>query len=174
MSRNRIPERVPLGDLVAGFWVRIDSKDIFIFPNDSVTLDSNYDFEIIASGEFVVRYALIYLGKPHLAIVPGLVALDYGDMLVGEEGWSFILKKSNLHPRADVLGYRNDGVDDMISIKWLDLVLPVHVLLYRDAIDTLPLTTLTALISSRADLPPRLLDYLPLYTTIDDWRSQRE
>jgi len=169
MSHNRIPERIPLGDVISGAWARLDGGDVFIFPSDTVS-----DVEIMASGEFLVRYALVYLGKPHLAIVPGLVALDYGDMLVGEEAWNFILKKSNLYPRADVLGYRNDGVDDMISIKWLDLVLPVRVLLYQDATSTIPLATLTAFISSRADLPPRLLDYLPRYTTIDNWRSQRE
>ena len=65
----------------------------------------------------IVRYGVRFLGKPHLSVVPGLVAIDYGEMLIGEEAWIFLTKRSNLYPRAEVFGYRNDGHDDMITVK---------------------------------------------------------
>lgn len=167
MSHRRIPERAPIGDYLEGALIKSDDRYVVMTPLDSVPASA----ERLASGVFTVRYALPYLGKPQFAIVPGLVALDYGEILTGEEAWHFILKRSNLHPRADVLGYRIDGADDMISIKWLDLALPVRVFLFRDAVSVVPLAELAAIISPPDQLPARLLEYLPCYPTLADWRG---
>ena len=116
----------------------------------------------VDEGRFIIRYGVRYLGKAHRAIVPGLIVLDYGDMLTGEPAWDFLLNKSNLHPRAEVFGYRNDGVDDMIVIKHLDLTEPIMVLVYADDTATTPLYTVQAIIAPEdAQLPHRLQTVLP-------------
>jgi hypothetical protein len=163
-----IPPREPIGDPVRGDLVRIEDCHV-------LALEPQPEGEVIARGEFMARYALRYLGKPHLSIVPGLLALDYGAMLTGAEAWDFILRKSNLHPRADVLGYRNDGADEMIAVKWLDLAEPVEVLIYGDAAAIRPLASLSALIGPAAGaqppVPDRLRQYLPQFATIGAWRA---
>lgn len=111
-------------------------------------------------GQLFVRYALEYLGKPQYCIAPELVTLDYGDGMAGDEAFEFLLRKSNLYPRGDVFGWRNDGVDEMVVIKKLDLAQPVRLLVYADAASTLPLAEAVALIGTSFDgFPPRLLDY---------------
>lgn len=160
-----IPERDPIGDLFTGFVVQ---------SHDAQALATSLtpDITPLARGELVVRYGVQYLGKPHLAIVPGLIALDYGDMLTGAAAWEFLLNRSNLHPRADVIGYRNDGADDMIPIKWLDLAQPIEVLVYADATATRPLAHPTALIAPAAvEVAPRLREYLPVFETLADWQA---
>ncbi len=158
-----IPERQPIVDLFSGVVLRTgDSHLLAVEPAPPA--------EVAASGSLVIRYAVPYLGKPHLAIVPGLIALDYGDMLTGEEAWDWLLNRSNLHPRADVLGYRSDGADDMIVVKLLDLAEPIQVLVYRNTADPLPLARVEALIARQTDrLAPRLLQYLPRYDSLEDW-----
>lgn len=165
----RIPDREPIGDRFTGILAKTDQSHILSLEPISTT-------EIIASGEFVVRYAIRYLGKPHLSIVPGLVALDYGDILTGEAAWDFLIHKSNLHPRADVLGYRNNGEDEMIVIKKLDLALPIETLVYVDSEATIPLASINALIAppDTDTIPARMTNYLPRYDTLDDWRTNHE
>ena len=64
-----------------------------------------------------MRFGIPYLGKSHLSIVPDLLVLDYGEMLVGDIAWEFLMKSSHLFPRSDVLGYRNDGADEMAGVQ---------------------------------------------------------
>lgn len=163
MVGKAIPERQPIGDAFSGVVLQIGERQ-------ALALTAQAGAQVVASGNLVVRYAIRYLGKPHLSIVPGLVALDYGDMLTGEDAWNFLLKRSVVFPRADVLGYRNDGVDDMIVVKQLDLAEPIDVYVYADTTATVPCAHPTALIAL-ADTPvaPRLLEYLPRYDTLDDW-----
>lgn len=126
---------------------------------------------VVAQGSFTIRYGLRYLGKLHQSVVPGLVALDYGDFLTGEEAWEFLVKRSNLYPRSEVLGYRNDGRDEMIVIKALDMSVPPEVLVYADTSATLPIAKPTALLApADAKLPPRLLEFLPRFTTLAEWQ----
>jgi hypothetical protein len=128
--------------------------------------------ETLASGAFVLRYGVRYAGKSFLSIVPGLLVLDYGEALTGEEAWSFLVKKSNLHPRADVIGYRNDGQDDMVMVRTLDLGLPIEVLVYANEQAAIPAYRPTALIApSAAGLPPYLTAYLPRYVSLDAWET---
>ena len=165
MPGKPIPERNPVGDPFTGF--------VYQFVNQQVlTLSPTTDAEMIASGNFVVRYGLRYLGKPHLSVVPGLVALDYGDFLTGEEAWEFLLKGSNLYPRSEVFGYRNDGQDEMIVIKALDVSIPPEVLVYADASPTKPIARPIALIAPiGVALPPRLLEFLHSFDTLADWQT---
>jgi hypothetical protein len=165
MAGKAIPERQPIGDVFSGVVLQIGERQ-------ALALAAQAGAQVVASGNLIVRYAVRYLGKPHLSIVPGLVALDYGDMLTGEDAWSFLLKRSVLHPRADVLGYRNDGVDEMVVVKQLDLAEPVDVYVYPDATATVPSAHPTALIApADAEVAPRLLEYLPRYATVEDWLS---
>ena len=162
-----IPERQPIGDTLDGMLLRLDATHI-------LALAPLPDADVVASGTLTLRYAIRYLGKPHLSIVPGLLALDYGDILTGEEAWSFLLRRSNLHPRADVVGYRNDGQDDMIPVKWLDLAQPIDVLAYADASTTTPIARVDALIAPHdAVIAPRIREYLPCFPTPEDWQANR-
>lgn len=166
MSNRAIPEREPIGDSFTGFVIQVGQLQ-------ALAASPQASAEIVASGEFTIRYALPFLGKPHLSIVPGLVALDYGDMLTSQAAWNFLLKKSGLHPRADVLGYRSDGVDDMVVVKALDLAEPVRVLVFPNASATLPCAHPTALVApADAEMPARLLEYLPRYDTVDQWQGE--
>lgn len=164
---SRIPPRQPLGDAISGAIVLVDDQHV-------LTSAPLTDAEVVHSGTFVVRYGIEYLGKPQYSIVPGLLALDYGDMLTGEDAWDFIFRRSNLYPRADVVGYRNDGEDEMIVLKQLDLEAPVHVLAYADDDATKPLAHLrAAIVDAAVNWPSRLWHYLPRYTTLADWRAAR-
>lgn len=168
-----IPERAPLADRLTGLLLRVDDAALLATTPQA-------EGELLHSGPLVVRYGLRYLEKPFLSVVPGLVALDYGDLLTGEDAWDFLLKRSHLHPRADVFGYRNDGVDEMIVLKRLDLALTPEVLVYADDAATVPLASVAALIASAAEtvtdgdspaLPARLLAYLPRYDSLAAWRA---
>jgi len=160
-----IPKRDPVGDPFTGF--------VYQFADQQVlTLYPIGDAERIASGDFVIRYGLRYLGKPHLSIVPGLVALDYGDFLTGEAAWEFLVRGSNLYPRSEVIGYRNDGQDEMIVIKALDVSIPPEVLVYASPSATTPVAKSTGLIARPdTELPPRLLEFLPRFDTLADWQA---
>ncbi|MBN8635473.1 MAG: hypothetical protein J0M07_09145 [Anaerolineae bacterium] len=162
-----IPPRQPISDTLDGAIVGIGGLHALTpraFAPDNALL----------SGLLTVRYAVRFLGKPHLSIVPELVAVDYGDMFVGEEAWDFILNKSNLYPRAEVFGHLNSGQDEMMYVKHLDLVQPIEVLVYAKPADSVPAGRPIALIApeaATATLPPRLLQHLPRFATLADWQD---
>lgn len=163
-----IPERQPIRDEIEGFVVDINGIQAFM-------LEIADELDVIASGQFIVRYGVQFLGKPQLSIVPGLIALDYGEMLTGEEAWDFLWNRSNLHPRADVFGYRNDGEDDMIVIKWLDVDQSAHVLFYDTENATKPVASPQIMIASDDDgLPQRFTQHLPRYDSIAKWQAELE
>ena len=165
MSAPKIPPRNPIGDNFEG--VVLQDDDVFLLgrtPQNGA--------QTVKSGMFVIRYGVVYLGKPHLSIVPGLLALDYGQFLTGENAWHFLFNKSNLYPRADVLGYRNDGEDDMVVVKSLDLMHPLDILVYEDDEAAKPLAQARALIAAATEgLPPRLLEYATIYPSLDAWQQ---
>lgn len=161
-----IPQREPISDPFTGVVSEVDGKH---FLSQAPLEGAN----VLHTGAMIVRYGVRLLGKPHLSLVPGLLALDYGEMLTGEAMWEFILKKSNLYPRADVVGYRNDGSDDMIQIKWLDLALPVEPLVFSDASAIKPRAYPLALIAPPdVQLPPRILEYLPHFDSLTAWQGR--
>ncbi|MCS7070550.1 MAG: hypothetical protein NZM00_03535 [Anaerolinea sp.] len=158
-----IPPRAPIGDPFTGCLVSAGE-------HHALALTADPAVTVTAEGAFVVRYGICFLGKPHLSIVPGLIALDYGEFLTGEDAWDFLLKRSNLYPRGEVFGYRADGRDDMMYIKNLDLALPVHVLVYAGDAATRPLARAAALIApAEAAIAARLRSYLPQYETAAAW-----
>jgi hypothetical protein len=160
-----IPPRQPFGESFDGVVLRYENRQ-------ALALNLHAGAETLAQGQFIIRYGVRYLGKSFLSIVPGLLVLDYGDMLTGEDAWTFLLRKSNLHPRADVVGYRNDGQDDMVMVRTLDLGQPVEVLVYADTQATTPLYHPTALIApSLEGIPPYLAEYLPHYDSLDAWNT---
>lgn len=165
MSSRDIPERDPLGDRFSGVILRAQGRF-------ALALAPLAGGEVYRQGDFIVRYGVRYLGKPHLSLVPGLVVLDYGATLTGDEAWEFLLNHSTLHPRADVVGYRNDGVDDMVAVKYLDPMAPVEALVYADAEAAMPLASVSALIAAAdADVAPRIREYLPQYATLAEWEA---
>ena len=167
MPRSTIPERQPIGDSLSAAVIRMGAAELMVTAVPAGT-------EAIYQGVMIVRYGVRYLGKPHLSVVPGLVALDYGDMLTAEDAWDFLFRHSNLHPRAEVFGYRNDGRDEMITVKNLDLALPVEVLVYENEKAVTPVARPTAIIADdaqRAAIAPRLLEYLPCFATVAAWQA---
>lgn len=165
MPQNQIPERAPVSDPFTGFVLGCGDRQVLAVQPEAGT-------ETLAHGSFVIRYGLRYLGKLHMSVVPGLVALDYGDFLTGEEAWDFLINGSNLYPRSEVLGYRNDGTDEMIVIKALDMSVPPEVLVYANADDNLPIAKPAALIApTEAQFPERLLEFLPRFTSLEEWQA---
>jgi len=130
---------------------------------------------ITAQGTFTIRYGIRFLGKPHLSIIPGLVALEYGEFLTGEEAWEFLVRRSNLHPRAEVFGLRSDGRDDMALVRTLDLALApaVFACLQPAEETTFVLAALICPDGQCADLPARLRDALPVFADSDAWQATR-
>lgn len=167
MPNQAMPERKPIADEYAGVIVKLGDTPLLA----SEELESS---ETIARGTFIIRYGIRFLGKPHISIVPNLVVLDYGDMLTGDDAWDFLVNDSNLHPRADVLGYRHDGQDEMLMVRDLDFAIPYAVFAYAHAEDRLPIVELKALITLQADgIPERILKFLPHYDTLTDWQQAR-
>ncbi len=172
-----IPERTPVGDVFTGVVLHherpLQERDAdAATAHTLLALTALPDTTPMLEGDIIVRYGVRYLGKPHVSIVPGLLALDYGDMLTGHEAFDFIFRRGDRHPRADVLGYRSDGSDEMITLKWLDLALTPEVLVYRDAADTLPFARPEALIApADAHLPERLRLYLPTFDSFAAWTA---
>lgn len=165
MPRQPIPERAPVTDPISGAIVQ--AGDACALAIGAADLEDS-------AVSLWVRYGVRLLGKPHLSIVPGLVAIDYGELLTGDEAWDFLVRHSNLYPRAEVFGFRDDGRDDMLYVKQLDLALPMQVLVYTNPQDSTPAARPTALIAPEAQaasLPQRVLDYLPRFETVAQWRA---
>jgi hypothetical protein len=161
MPGANIPERAPVYDLLAGVVLQAGAAQaLALAPQPGV--------EISVSGDFLIQYGVRFLGKPERYIVPELVVLDYGDMLAGEEAWSFLWHRSNLHPRAEVVGCRDDGSEDIVFFRALDLSLPPQVLVLSST--GALLARPTALVApDAAGLPARLVEYLPRYASVTDW-----
>lgn len=165
MPGANIPARAPVYDLLAGVVLQAGAAQaLALAPQPGV--------EIPVSGDFLIQYGVRFLGKPERYIVPELVVLDYGDMLAGEEAWSFLWHRSNLHPRAEVVGCRDDGSEDIVFFRALDLSLPPQVLVFSAPGGAL-LARPTALIApDAAGLPARLVEYLPRYASVADWLAR--
>jgi len=167
MPRPPIPERQPVADTFPGALVQAgDRTALMVHPGPA---------SVLWAGPCVIRYGVRFLGKPHLSIVPGLVVLDHGEMLTGEAAWEFLTRHSNRFPRAEVFGYCNDGRDEMMRVRDLDLALLPEVLAYADDQSAMPLARPAALIASVAEadaLPPRLIAAIARFDTLEDWRGQ--
>ncbi|MCA9912823.1 MAG: hypothetical protein KC496_05725 [Anaerolineae bacterium] len=166
MPGRNIPEQQPISDSFTGAVLRFGATQLLI-----PTVEQGE--QVVANGDLIVRYGVRFLGRSHLSLVPGLVALEYGEMLTGEEAWTFIYRRSNLHPRSDVLGYRSDGEEDMVPVKQFDLTLPPEVLVYTQDKAVLPAARPMALIADlTVNIPERILQYLPRYASIAEWQME--
>jgi hypothetical protein len=161
-----IPERNPLADSFTGMVLQAGEDHL-------IATAPLAGAEVIASGTFVVRYGVRIHGKDWLSIVPGLVAVDYGTFYTGEEAWDFLLKHSNLYPRAEVFGYRENGQDEQMWVRQLDLALPPQPHLYKDPAAKLPIASPAAIIGATDDVTARLLGYLPHYESLTDWQASK-
>jgi hypothetical protein len=162
----KIPPRNPVGDAFDGVLLRYATATLLATePQDGA--------DLVAQGGFTVRYGVRYEEKPALALVPGLLALDYGEMLTGDPMWDFMRTTHNRYPRADVLGYRSDGEDTMTVLKKLDFALPLAVLVYESVDATVPVGMADGLIApDGVDLPARLTEALPPYPTLTAWAER--
>jgi hypothetical protein len=161
----RMPPRQPIGDTFIGYLLKVSDEHLLA----THAIDTA---EVIAQGELVVRYGVVYLGRSYLSIVPDLVAFDTGGGMNGEEAWDFLFNKSNLFPRADVLGFRDDGVDDMVTVKSLDLMYPLRVFVYDNPDSHTPLAQIVGVISDNPEsIPTRLRESSKVYTSISDWQK---
>ena len=158
-----VPERAPVCDSFVGVLLQVKGAQ-------ALALTAQSGAETIAAGEFAIRYGVRFLDKPDQYIIPGLVVMDYGDMLTGEEAWNFLWHRSNLHPRSEVVGQREDNHEDVVFFRSLDLSSPPHVLVYQDTQAAAPMAQPVAIIASdTARVAPRLLEFLPCYGTVEDW-----
>ena len=165
MTRKSKLQRLPISERVSGFVTRVGA-DVLL---SATALAGG---EVIASGELFVRYGITYLGKPQLSIVPDLVVADYGELLIGEAAWTFLMERGHLYPRADVCGFRNDGQDDMLVLKQLEFDHPYDVFVYRQVEGQQPLAKLSALITPETSAyPERLRKHLPSYASVSEWQQ---
>jgi len=173
MRRRPIPDRDPVTDTITGSLVTLNGETLLIItPTADLTAGSTR-----MTGALTVRYGFRYFGKPHLSVVLGLLALDYGEMQTGERAFETLRKQYGRYPRADVIGYRNDGVDEMTVAKNLDMDLPLHVHIYAQPADTQPIATISALIATdeeAATLPTRLTEALPRFQTMTAWQATQD
>lgn len=161
----QIPPREPIEDTFEGALLRYATA--YLLAPEPLART-----EIVAQGAFTLRYGLRYLETPSKVIVPGLLALDYGEFLTGEDMWDFLLTRHNMFPRSEVVGHRADGAEDMIVLKRLDFDAPKAVFVYQSADAVVPLARLDAAIG-RIEAPERLLEYVPHYEALEDW-TRRE
>lgn len=132
--------------------------------------------ELLMPGPLRLRYGIVCLETPQRCIVPELVVMEYGELLTGEAAWDFLLHHSNLHPRAEAHGRRDDGMEDQLRVSRLDLAQPPRVLVWPWAAagDALPVANPLAIIADEPDLlPDRLRQFLPVYASLTAWRHER-
>lgn len=162
----RLPPRQPVQDVIHGVVLR--AFDRLFLASEALA-----DAELVASGAIAVRYGIVYLGRAYHAIMPELVALDTGGGFAGEEAWNFLFEQSNLFPRADVIGFREDGVEDMVTVKSLDLMYPVRAFAFFPADDPTNLGQLSALLGAIPDeWPPRLVSALDAYPDLATYKTK--
>ncbi|MEL6526818.1 MAG: hypothetical protein AAFQ07_14030 [Chloroflexota bacterium] len=164
MPAPRIPNLALIGDTIAGVVIAVD--DHFLLTTEAID-----GHDSVHHGTFTVRYGITYLGKPHKSLVPGLMALDYGAFKTGEEAWDFLLNKSNLYPRADVLGYDAQGEKQQVFVKELDLLYPFDVLVYGSEDEIAALCEVDAFIGVDDGLTDRLKQNIRVFETVEKWRE---
>ena len=165
MKRKSEIQRQPIAERVSGIVTELDGRALL----SPAELPAG---KVIARGEWILRYGITFLGKPHLSVVPNLVVADYGELLNGEEAWAFLMSSAHLYPRADVCGFLNDGSDEMVALKHLDFDYPFDVFVYREVQDDRPLAALSALIAEAPpSYPERLLRRLARFDSLSAWRQ---
>jgi hypothetical protein len=162
----RLPPRQPVQDLLTGVVLRA-------FDRLFLASEPHPDTELIASGSVAVRYGIVYLGRSYHAIMPELVVFDTGGGLSGEDAWRFLFEESNLFPRAEVIGFREDGEEDMVTVKTLDLMYPVRAFTFFPPDAPVNLGQLSALLGTFPEaLPARLTNCLDAYPDLATYKAK--
>lgn len=162
-------QRLAISDRLVGRVVLLDGIPLLTTLPDAPG-------EVLAAGPLLLRYGLVCLETPQHCLVPELVVMEYGEQLNGEAAWDFLLRHSNLHPRAEVFGQRDDGFEDQLRVSRLDLAQAPCVLVWPlAAADALrPLARVTAIVCGEPDsLPDRPRQYLSLHAAFADWQDER-
>ena len=155
---------------------RLDGRLVLLDGIPLLTTQPDPPGEVLAAGPLLLRYGLVCLETPQHCLVPELMVMEYGEQLNGEAAWDFLLRHSNLHPRAEVFGRRDDGCEDQLRVSRLDLAQAPRVLVWpQAAADALqPLARVTDIVCSEPDsLPDRPRQYLSLHATFADWQDDR-
>ena len=163
------PPRQSICDRFDGHLLRADGVALLSALNHSGE-------ELLAPGPLRLRYGIVCLETPQRCIVPELVVMEYGELLTGEAAWDFLLHHSNLHPRAEVHGRLDDGMEDQLRVSRLDLALRPRVLAWPEsaADSTVPLARPVALLGAAPHaLPSRLTQCIPVYPGLAAWRHER-
>lgn len=113
---------------------------------------------ILAEGELVLRYGIEVQRTPD-AIIPGLFIAESGATKTGREAWDWLWHKFQLYPRAEVIGLRSDGAPAHLYVRDLDFGYPPRVLVYAETEATVPLASLTTLLTPE-NAPELLRKYL--------------
>ena len=165
MPRKALPHREPINEHVNGLLSLVDEACV-------LSASALSGAATIAEGSLCLRYGIPYFQQSDVTIVPELLVLDRGEELSGEAAWQFLMRRSHLFPRADLLGFRSDGVEEMVTLKQLDFDSPYSVLAYAAPGDDAPLAAVAALIADDASgFPERLLLNLPRFDSLEDWRA---
>lgn len=119
------PDRV----MVVGEWEPADSWDI------------------VAAGSIVLCYGLSYLHQPDDILLPQWAYDDFQREYHGEDALSFILRRGDAFPRADVAGRRVlTGRRDQRFFKEMDIAARLKAVAYRSLEDSAALGAVSTLI----------------------------
>lgn len=108
--------------------------------------DSEVEGKVLAQGEVVVRYAIPFLARPQLAVVPCLFVSERGAILKSWQAWRFVHENFQLYPRAEIMGLQSNGDDAQVFLRELDFGSPSRVLAYASLEQRLPLGQVSRLI----------------------------
>ncbi|MBK9123897.1 MAG: hypothetical protein IPM16_12385 [Chloroflexi bacterium] len=114
----------------------------------------------------VIRYGVRYLEKHFLSLVPGLIALERGEMFTGRRA-RFRRQTQQRIPAPRSTATSSDGADEMKTVKWLDVAEPLMVLAYASATDASPVAVIDVLVGPEGAFSARMLAALPRYDSLD-------
>ncbi len=161
----RIPQPQYLHESLIGALYQLPSGVLLVTGNAPPTLAS---FTPTNTGTLIFRYGISYLIPPLDALVPGLFVSERGVALVGREAWDYMLTHCQIHPRADVIGFRTNSGDSQVFLRELDWGRPPRVLAYTTPESRMPIAEPQAVFVGEASppLPEMLLKYLPAVTDL--------
>lgn len=119
-------------------------------------------------GMLTLRYGIPCLTPATDAIVPGLMVGEKGGTLTGREAWDYMLRRFQMHPRADIIGVRSNGQTAQVWLRELDFGAAIKVFVYASPQTMTPTVAVTALVigMDANPLPELLAQYLPITDNI--------
>ncbi|GIK64094.1 MAG: hypothetical protein BroJett018_18880 [Chloroflexota bacterium] len=144
-------------DPIQGQLWKTDVGIILVMGDVSLPNHLTASATLLAEGDFIVRYAIPYLGMSHLSVVPSMFVSERGAVLTGWTGWNFGVGNYQLYPRAEFYGLRSDGEKAQAYLRELDFGADLRVLAYHKNNDLLPITQVDYLIYAQSITPPPFL-----------------